>query len=326
MSGKKPKKKSIRMDFIQESVHICELPDGSPGFEAKLRLDPEKYDEIEVDGEKAYRDKYTGMVIPLKVIAESAEGLKGVPIYCSPPKQNDASIYLREAKAELMANWDKKYQLQKTKPAFNEFLKENTGKETTMVILYVDMEGSTRISSTVDPGINAKIIKIFLMQMAKAIDNHRGFVLKFVGDCAIGIFPAETNSTGMCDNSIQSAMTIRGLVEQVINPVFKEKGLPEVGFHIGVDVGEVFIDNVGAINIAGFVDLIGYHMNRTAKIQAMAGHNDILLGENLFTMLHGNWQKYCAEIEVGNKGKFVDQDTGEPYGVYRFMGKWDCEI
>ena len=187
------------------------------------------------------------------------------------------------------------------------------------------MEGSTRISSTVDPDIYIKIIKIFLMQMSKTIDNFRGYVLKFVGDCVIGIFPADENYTSMADNAIQSAMIMRSVIEDVINPVFADKGLPEIGCHIGLDIGTVRIDKIGATEVASFDDLIGYPMNLTAKIQSHAGHNEILLGRNLFDLLHCRWQEHCEKIDLVNTWTMEDLEREGIYQLYSFNGKWVCK-
>ena len=156
------------------------------------------------------------------------------------------------------------------------------------------------------------------MQMARVIDNFRGYVFKFVGDCVIGIFPADINFTSMCDNTIQSAMIMRSVIEYVINPVFIEKGLPQIGCHIGLDIGSVRIDRVGALNVAAFDDLIGYPMNLTAKIQSRAGYNEILLGKNLFSLLHCNWQEQCEKKDLGSTWTMKDPSGETTYIIYRF--------
>jgi hypothetical protein len=103
------------------------------------------------------------------------------------PKQLNYCSYLMRARAELSKHWNEKYLLPYMQRPFDEYLSRLKGKETRVVILYVDMESSTRISSEVDSETNLKIVKIFLMQMAKVIDNFRGYVLKLHGDCVIGV-------------------------------------------------------------------------------------------------------------------------------------------
>ena len=325
MNNKKiDNKLPFRMDFIQEVEKYTEQEDGSVVFTLKMTLDPKRYETIEINGEIAYKDKFTGYVIPSSEL-EKMKFQPNAPFYHSPPKQEDYCSYLKKNKTELLQNWDQEYQLRDNFEPLKDHLQKLKGKDSKIVILYVDMEGSTRISSTVDPDIYIKIIKIFLMQMSKTIDNFRGYVLKFVGDCVIGIFPADENYTSMADNAIQSAMIMRSVIEDVINPVFADKGLPEIGCHIGLDIGTVRIDKIGATEVASFDDLIGYPMNLTAKIQSHAGHNEILLGRNLFDLLHCRWQEHCEKIDLVNTWTMEDLEREGIYQLYSFNGKWVCK-
>ncbi len=311
-----------RMDFELNIISNTTNADGSLTAYVEMIPDPNRYEKFEKNGEIFYKDKFTDLVIPLKVLADGWEKCDGLPIYYSPPKQGDYCEYIKTEKKNLLRKWKKRYNLQPSEIKINDFLKDVTGSELLFVILFVDMAGSTKISASVNSKINAKINRIFLMQMSKIIDNYGGYILKYVGDCVIGIFPAEHNYTGMCDNSIQAAMTMVGLIEDVINPIFKSKGLPTIGCHIGIDIGKVLVDNVGARNIGSFVDLIGYPMNLTAKIQSKAGNNDILIGKTLFENLHCNWQEYAKKIDVNLD--LQDPYSDKKYEIYRFSGRYNC--
>lgn len=324
VNQEKEKKRAMRMDFIHEVVLSRKCKDGTTEFVMKLTPNPKRYDFIEINGEVAFKDRFTGIAIHESAL-KNIKMMHGAPIFYSPPKQPDYCSYLKERKAELLGHWDEKYPLMDTQRPFEGFLSKLRGKDTQIVILYVDMAGSTRISSEVDPETNLKIIKIFLMQMAKVIDNFRGYVLKFMGDCAIGIFPADENFTSMSDNAIQAAMIMRSVVEDVINTVFVEKRLPPIGCHIGLDIGSVRVDKVGALDVAAFDDLIGYSMNLTAKIQSHAGHEEILLGRNLFELLHCRWQEHCEKLDLGQTWTMKEPLSGCTYEVYRFLGKWVCK-
>lgn len=120
-------------------------------------------------------------------------------------------------------------------------------------------------------------------------------------------------------------MIMCSVLEDVINPVFSAKGLHEIGFHIGVDIGVVRAERFGALDVASFDDLIGYSMNLTAKIQSKAGHNEILIGRNLYELIHNNWQKYCEKVDLGEEWKMKDPRQDAIYDVYRCRVKWICK-
>jgi adenylate cyclase len=255
--------------------------------------------------------------------AKGMENSGEIPIVMTSPKQLDFCAYLKDRKAELLKNWNNRYILEPNQRPVEELLGKLSGRETLTVILYVDLEGSTRLSSEVDFETYTKIIKIFLMQMSKIIDNFRGYVLKFVGDCVIGIFPAEGNFTNTCDNATQAAIIMRSTIEDVINPVFAAKGLPKIGFHIGVDIGLVRADSFGALDVASVIDLIGYPMNLTSKIQSKAGHDEILIGRQLYELLHIDWQEYCEKVDL-EEWKMKEPQRETIYEVYRCKAKYMC--
>jgi class 3 adenylate cyclase len=128
----------------------------------------------------------------------------------------------------------------------------------------------------------------------------------------------------MSDNAIQAALMMRNVVEDVINPVFEEKGLPNIGLHIGLDIGIVLVDIFGASSIAAFDELIGLTMNVTSKIAERAKDNQILLGRSLFEVLHVHWQEFCKEISPSEEWIITDPVRGGKYKVYQFDGKWKC--
>jgi hypothetical protein len=152
---------------------------------------PDRYKSGDFEGKLAFLDKSTRTLIPWEPFKESLEKAGRLPIVRISPKQPDFCAYLKDRKSELLENWDNKYLLVPDQKHLEELLRKLSDTETLIVILYVDMEGSTRFSSELDPEIYDKLIRIFLMQMAKIIDNFEGYVLKFEGDCVIGIFPAE---------------------------------------------------------------------------------------------------------------------------------------
>lgn len=287
----------IRMDFIQEIIKIEDNEDGSTTFGVKLTPNPRRYELKTINGEKGYWSEKDNIFIPLDVFKKFVDGLAGTPIYYDPPKENDFLKYQKVAKQEHLEKWDEEYILPDEIQISEILLKEVNEESLQFVIIYVDMAGSTKLSKDLDQDTYEKIIKIFLMQMAKVIDNCKGFVLKYVGDCVVGYFKADNNFSGICDNAIMAGMLMSEIIHGVINPVLKLKGLPEIGYHIGIDIGDAKITRIGAEGISSSHDLIGYVMNRTAKIQALSNKNQILIGESLYRLIHSNWQDMCSKID-----------------------------
>lgn len=312
------KTKRFRIDFKPKIVETKKNEDGSATYVMEFIPDPKRYQLTTRNGEEGYWSEHDQLFIPLEDFKKAWKTMGGMPIYYNPLEESDFRQYLEKARNELLDNWDIKYNLPKEAQISDIFLENATDNVLQFVILYVDLAGSTKLSSELNINIYSKIIKIFLMQMAKVVNNSRGYVLKYVGDCVIGYFPAETNYISMCDNAIMAATLMRIVVENVINPVFISKGFPQIGFHVGIDVGEAKVIDIGAKGISRTQDILGEVMNLTAKIQDLTGINEIMIGENVYHLIHCNWQEMCSEVRLPETWKHISKDTGEKYKVYKF--------
>ncbi len=276
----------------------------------------------------AYKDKKTDELIPIdqleSFIKESlvSQEREGNFIQSFDSLKQAACSFLRECKSQLVQHWDEPYELGEIDLPLFKILAELRGQETQIVILYVDMAGSTVVSRSVDKLTNIKINKIFHMLMSQIIAKFGGFVYKTVGDEVIGVFPAGRFIVAS-DNAIQAAMTIRGAVVDVLNPLFDEKELPKIGFHIGLDIVEATVVPLGAQGIAATDDLISHQMNVAGKIAKLANRDEILLGRNLFEVIFTDWQDECEKLTI-NQQWLEDPDRRGTYQVYKLKAKWFC--
>jgi adenylate cyclase len=75
----------------------------------------------------------------------------------------------------------------------DQFLRKHTSQKLDFAVIYVDMVGSTRMSTELTPDFLSKIITVFSQEVAYVMECFRGLVLKFIGDAAIGYFPSNQN-------------------------------------------------------------------------------------------------------------------------------------
>ena len=68
------------------------------------------------------------------------------------------------------------------------YLRKHVFSKLDMVVLYVDLVGSTTMALEMPSEKIAIIISSFAQEMAAVIRQHHGYVLKFVGDAVIGYF------------------------------------------------------------------------------------------------------------------------------------------
>ena len=182
-----------------------------------------------------------------------------------------------------------------------QYLRRHINNKTKLVVLCVDLVGSTKLTLSLTPPELISIINIFSTEMSMIISGYGGYVLKYVGDAVIGIFPADFDAQKACLNSINCAKTMLKVLTQVINPVFYNK-LPLIEIKIGIDLGDSMVVLYGKnINIA-HIDIIGSGISIAAKITALAKPNQILISENIFeTVLEVLKDISLKKLNIGEK-------------------------
>jgi class 3 adenylate cyclase len=201
------------------------------------------------------------------------------------------------------------------------FLREHVFKKINMVVLYVDLVGSTTMTLELPAEKLATIVSSFSQEMASVIRLHKGLVLKFVGDAVIGYFNATDNTLLASDNAVNCAKSMITVIEKGINPILNQYDYPDLMVKIGVDYGQSIVVRYGANETSSHVDLMGPTMNIAAKIQAMAKPNQILIGQDVYQRIHPSTQKLFKEIVwEKNEWKYRSRLTGEIYKVYEYVG------
>jgi len=200
------------------------------------------------------------------------------------------------------------------------FLRQHVNEKLNMVVLYVDLVGSTNITLRLPTEKIAIIISSFAQEMALAIRQNNGYILKFVGDAVIGYF-MHSSVLIAADNAVSCAKSMIRIMHEGINPILNNYDYPDLLVHIGLDYGENMVVRYGSDVEKSHVDILGPTMNIAAKIQSMAKPQQILIGEYVYDKIHPTVQEeFTKETWSQNEWKYNDRKTGKPYTVYSFDG------
>ena len=231
----------------------------------------------------------------------------------------DSETMLLETQKRVWAALKKGYEYSGLIDESEAFLRKNVFSKLDMVVLYVDLVGSTTMTLEMPPEKIAIIISSFSQEMAAVIRQHHGYVLKFVGDAVIGYFVGEGVHAG--NNAVNCAKSMISIIQKGINPILNQYDYPDLMVKVGVDFGQNIVVRYGADVEHSHVDLMGPAMNIAAKIQNMAKPNQILIGSDVYERLHPSFQK-DFELIVWSKDewKYRSRTTGEIYSVYEFRG------
>ena len=224
----------------------------------------------------------------------------------------DFETMILETQKRVWGSLKKGYEYSGMADESEKFLRKNVFLKLDMVVLYVDLVGSTTMTLEMPAEKIAIIVSSFSQEMASVIRQHQGYVLKFVGDAVIGYFVAEGNSLLAADNAVNCAKSMISVIQKGINPILNQYDYPDLMVKIGMDFGQNIVVRYGSDAEHSHVDLMGPAMNIAAKIQNMAKPNQILIGSDVYQKLHPTSQKQFLEIIwKNNEWRFRSRLTGD---------------
>jgi adenylate cyclase len=179
--------------------------------------------------------------------------------------------------------------------------------------MYVDLVGSTRMSTELAPDFLSKIVTVFSQEVSYIIDHFDGFVLKFVGDASIGYFPSSEN----IDDIILCGESAVYVVRNAINPLLLQMGHAGIEVKVTSDYGQHTIVRYGSDHERSHVDIISTTMNLAAKMQSVTRGSQMVIGNSLYKKLSDDLQRIFEKVNLDqiqwNYHNFAEQ---EPYQLY----------
>ena len=235
-------------------------------------------------------------------------------------KTVDSDTMIQETQKRIWKSLKQGIEYDATVDRSDAFLREHVNEKLHMIVLYVDLVGSTNITLRLPTEKIAIIISSFAQEMALAIKQYNGYVLKFVGDAVIGYF-MHTSVLIAADNAVSCAKSMIRIMDEGINPILNNYDYPDLLVHIGLDYGDNMVVRYGSDKEKSHVDILGPTMNIAAKIQSMAKPQQILIGEYVYEKIHPTVQEqFKKEKWSQTEWKYNDRRTGKPYIVYSLNG------
>ncbi|QDI88960.1 HAMP domain-containing protein [Candidatus Nitrosopumilus sp. SW] len=142
----------------------------------------------------------------------------------------------------------------------------------------IDMADSTRISSKVSDKDISKLYEIFLNFMAKIVLNHKGEVIKNIGDALMFRFANvdPTNDKKM-KNILECCLCMvesHGKLQEEL----EKENMPRLDYKISLTYGPVKVAESTTSKIS---DVFGPTVNRCFKINSLCPKNSLVVGENI---------------------------------------------
>jgi len=110
--------------------------------------------------------------------------------------------------------------------------------ERTMTILFSDIRNFTLLSESMTPRENFNFINSYLSWVEPLVEQHHGFIDKYIGDAIMALFPSNA------DDALRSAIAI---LTQLLtyNQYRKNSGYKPVRVGVGLNTGMVMLGTIG---------------------------------------------------------------------------------
>jgi adenylate cyclase len=229
------------------------------------------------------------------------------------------NVSLEQIRARVVKTLAHGIQLNMSTDESKKLLKRHVNRKTNLVIMIIDVNNSTEMSLTLSEDRFAVLIQTFAQEISIAVTGYGGYV----GDAVIALFPGEYDKLKACNNALNSATSVLQIIREVINPAFKENGLPEISIKIGLTHGYALVLLYGPSLEKAHIDLIGSSISLASKIVSIAKPNQVLIGESIYNIVMSsksrNNSNFVEIILDPIRWKYLSRsDPDSMYRVYKY--------
>jgi adenylate cyclase len=205
----------------------------------------------------------------------------------------------------------------------DKLLREHPNSKLKLIVLYVDLVGSTMMTRSLPVAQLALMVQTFTQEMSFTVSRFNGYVLKYVGDAIIAYFPADANYNGRCNAAINCSRAMIQVLEEGVNSIFREYGYNGLQAKIGIETGEHSVIQY-ILGNKSHVDILGYGISMAAKLSTLARPNQVVISHAIYFGMHPSFRKSFVQMELDpGMWKYI-YDKFQP-GVWRSSPLEDSE-
>lgn len=222
---------------------------------------------------------------------------------------------LNTAQARVRQTLDKGVQIDLSTESCKHFLRRKVNQKVGVVILYVDIDGSTKMSMSLSPEKFATILHVFSQEMSLVTSEYGGYVLKYVGDAIIALFPAEYDKSQASKNALECSKGMQRIIRECVNPELRARRFPEITVKMSIDYGDVLVVLYGKSIERSHIDIVGSSISMAAKMIPLAKTWQIIIGQSMYENLENN-ENLVDMIVDQTRWTYIDEKTGSSYRLY----------
>lgn len=174
------------------------------------------------------------------------------------------------------------------------------GKKLKISVMIADLRGFTKLSGTIPIEGLVLLLNTWFEQACTLISNNGGIIDKFMGDGIMVLFGAPNQGVDDAARSVYTAFRLQKEFTAFMRKVKLPPACP-LGLGISVATGEAVVGNFGSQSRMEYT-AIGETVNLAARLEKIAGSDEIIVDENTFKSLSPDSFNYTVLQNIEIKG------------------------
>ena len=176
------------------------------------------------------------------------------------------------------------------------------GEERDVTILFADLSGFTATSESMESEELTELLNRYLDRIAGVVQDHKGYVDKFIGDAVMAIWNAPAPVENHALAAVVAAHEIAEAVEEM-GAEDRAAGKPSFSIKVGICSGPATVGNIGASDRMNYT-VIGETVNLAARFESLPPlfKTPIIIGPRTGEMVINHYE-LLPIVSIQVKGK-----------------------
>lgn len=153
------------------------------------------------------------------------------------------------------------------------------GEHRQITALFYDIVGSTPLMARMEAEQFRDLLHQVHVRAAAAIRANHGYLEHVLGDGGVAYFGYPEATEDAAQNAVSAALAI---VAESRRQPGNAGSTPKVLLRVGIATGQVILTNAADVNLPSRDEIIGYAPTLAARIQTIAGENDIAVSDETY--------------------------------------------
>jgi adenylate cyclase len=176
------------------------------------------------------------------------------------------------------------------------------GQSRTISVLFADLRGFTSASDGAEPEQVVEALNVYLDAMVRAVNEERGTIDKFMGDCVMAFWGAPRPTENHAEHAARAGVKMLDYIDEAV-AAGRTSGLEVAGCGVGIATGEAVVGNIGSHDRLDYT-VVGDTVNTSSRLCGVAGPGQIVVTEKCAEEIRDTFRiGDLPSLEVKGKAK-----------------------